>query len=785
VNRLLLTEVTALLVDERSSVGADAQRELLVGRSLGREAKSLLADVERYQRQQSSARLKAAQTELAGAMTRAPRRPDPSFSARVLHYAAGKQQVPVADPVLARHLALAATELSRREGLDLAGTLRSIRPDALPLREIVVARYASPPARLDAADLKSIAVEIEPRDRLLELAPLLVDPELDGEQLRRRRDELLAYWVAVHGLRRRSKPRLAPPKLSAPPVEAEEPPHIAIRPARPSGPPPPDGPPPPNERPRDALPDPEPDTGRSHETWPLLEAPDAVAPETVFTVTVGLSPSPVAGVGGTGPLTLPTGPFTLDLELVVDSDSFTIVDGSARRSLDVNDDDPYPTLTMQLSASADEALKPVRQLGCSFLVDGVLCGYATRLIEVVPKGAQPEGIEQPQGEAPPIDVLELDPETLPDLTIVIETGDDRAGTKLLWKLYSPCVAPPVDIEPRDIGESPQDFTTNIINTGDLATDDPLGLFDHLVGRGIELAAKMPREVQRVLTALPAAVTSGVPAVLIATADPYLPWEIAVLDKELQYTHPDQSPFLGARVAIGRWPLTSTRPAPKPPAAVVVRHRAVVSGSYMEVQGLEELEAAKAEGEDLLASWPGAHGVEPTYTRVRALLRGSPEVDVVHVALHGKFSDSVRNGLVLIATDKEGFRTPYYLQPSQVLGWRLERRPFVFLNACQVAAGTRVLGDHAGMASSLLAAGAASVVAPLWSIDDAVARSMATEFYKSALDAPAGEAVAVAELLRRDRAAFTSAAIESGEGAGASTHLAFQYFGHPRLELRKA
>ena len=176
----------------------------------------------------------------------------------------------------------------------------------------------------------------------------------------------------------------------------------------------------------------------------------------------------------------------------------------------------------------------------------------------------------------------------------------------------------------------------------------------------------------------------------------------------------------------------------------------------------------------------AHVREPPEAHAR-----KPGADLVHVALHGKFSDSIRNGLVLIGIEKKGVRMPYYLQPNQILGWKLMSRPFVFLNACQVGAGTRVLGDYAGTASSLLTAGASSVIAPLWSIDDSVAHTIATEFYRSALDAPPGDTVAVAEFLRRARARFTAAAIESDEGAGASTYLAFQYFGHPRLELRKA
>ena len=63
-------------------------------------------------------------------------------------------------------------------------------------------------------------------------------------------------------------------------------------------------------------------------------------------------------------------------------------------------------------------------------------------------------------------------------------------------------------------------------------------------------------------------------------------------------------------------------------------------------------------------------------------------------------------------------------------------------------GNQMLGDHAGLAAAFLFAGAAGVIAPLWSIDDAIAREIAIRFYERAL---AGEAPA--EILRTERAAF--------------------------------
>src|SRR4029079_15217436 len=99
-------------------------------------------------------------------------------------------------------------------------------------------------------------------------------------------------------------------------------------------------------------------------------------------------------------------------------------------------------------------------------------------------------------------------------------------------------------------------------------------------------------------------------------------------------------------------------------------------------------------------------------------------------------------------------------------------PFVFLNACQVGAGESVLDDYAGLADAFLFAGASAVIAPLWSIDDVIARELALGFYEHAL---AGEPPA--EVLRRERAAF-----RDDPSVTSPRRLSYQFFGHPSMRL---
>ena len=185
--------------------------------------------------------------------------------------------------------------------------------------------------------------------------------------------------------------------------------------------------------------------------------------------------------------------------------------------------------------------------------------------------------------------------------------------------------------------------------------------------------------------------------------------------------------------------------------------------------------------------PGSKRIDATYAEVRDALRGSPPADLLHFALHGQLSDRAQNGLVLIHRDPANpdQPVPLFLQPEQVRAGDLDRTPFVFLNACQVGSGAKVLGDYAGMASAFLAIGASSVVAPLWSIKDDVAHGAAREFYAGVLTAADERPATVAEALRAARARFTESSVASGGGLGASTYLAYQYFGHPKFVLHSS
>jgi hypothetical protein len=253
-------------------------------------------------------------------------------------------------------------------------------------------------------------------------------------------------------------------------------------------------------------------------------------------------------------------------------------------------------------------------------------------------------------------------------------------------------------------------------------------------------------------------------VFILSEEPYVPWELAIVESRI-HNDPAVPPFLGAQAAVGRWVLAQRRPTLPPPVAVNVNSMAVISGEYKR-QGWSRLIEAEAEAAAIAQAY-GATAVNADSNYVLQCLGGVPPAEALHFAVHGIYDpESVENGIVLT----DGLT----LDPLQVKGSILGSTPFVFLNACQVGSANRVLGDYGGMAEAFLYAGAAGVVAPLWSIDDVVAREIALRFYEQAF---AG--TPPAEVLRRERAAFNVA-----RGADSATCLAYIWYGHPSLKLTR-
>ena len=520
--------------------------------------------------------------------------------------------------------------------------------------------------------------------------------------------------------------------------------------------------------------------------WPRLSCPETVVTGKAFDLQVGLAGKQDASVYGSGRLKVPAEEFELSIE--IQATGFVVLNGRRKFTLRVTQRDPFPVRVVRMKATRDPGFRE-RRIAALFSIGGDFRGYAARDVTVVSTSqeaatAPPRGHEGPVNEtAPPPNVLSGDGQT-PDLTITI-IKDAKQSTTLLWSALSPYSELPYTIAPAssDLGD-PAAFLDEVVRKASEAVSVEHG-FQTLRGMGLAIGGHIPAQIQDAIRQVARQCDPRPPTILLATQDPYIPWELAILEPRVG-TAGGRSPFLGAQAAIGRWPLPNPPPPPRrPPPSVAVKDRAVITGSYVGVMGAGQLPDAEEEAKCLLDAWPGATRVPAYFREVMECLDGDPPADVLHFALHGRFDQSGRqDGIFLIekrlAQDEQA--RIEILSPHDVRASSLGRRaPLVFLNACQVGASREVLGDYAGMAEAFLHAGASAVVAPLWSIDDADAKTLALSFYKAASGA---NGKPLAEILREQRARMDRESVRENQPPPLVC-LSYQFFGHPRFRLLNA
>lgn len=526
--------------------------------------------------------------------------------------------------------------------------------------------------------------------------------------------------------------------------------------------------------------------------WPRLEAPAYVPARRPFVVTAGLAAAAQPGVGG-GPLTLalPAGDaeITLDVELI--ADGLDARDGWSRRLRLRAEAPAAASVQFELVGRDPAGPEPfhLTTLELRYLRDGSVCGSATRPLVIGPHDAAAPPPTPPLGTpwsarpaaAAPLD-LHADPQP-PDLTIELAKADGNpASGRYVCRLFAP--QPLADPGPFDVdlGDDARSFARAIVQQIRDYADDPLveNLLDAL---GQTVAERLPAPVHAALREAAARCAPRVPAVLLVSADPYVPWEIARLDPPLD---PARPPFLGAQVALGRW-LRDTgggaRPPAQPPAAIGVRHMAVMAGLYAAASGLRRLPQAEAEAQTLAQTYD-AVALAATSADVKRLLDAQLThrfqhiggVEAVHFAGHGDVDPSQPDGAQLMLS--EGRPLPSILFRSARYGGA--QQPLLFLNACMIGAGGELLGDLGGFPGNCLKGGFGALLGALWEVDDTVAHQVALAFWQRALPTDGSAPQPVGELLRELRARYRPPG-QPGQPPVA-TYLAYVYYGHPRLTL---
>lgn len=126
----------------------------------------------------------------------------------------------------------------------------------------------------------------------------------------------------------------------------------------------------------------------------------------------------------------------------------------------------------------------------------------------------------------------------------------------------------------------------------------------------------------------------------------------------------------------------------------------------------------------------------------------PQFPVLHFATHGLVSDvqPKRSGLLLAPeTGEDGL-----LQMSEIYGLGLKAN-LVVLSACQTALGREITGEGLiGLSRAFFYAGARSVVATLWNLNDRFAAEFVERFYSELNQGHSSE-----EALRRAKIAYVN------------------------------
>lgn len=510
-----------------------------------------------------------------------------------------------------------------------------------------------------------------------------------------------------------------------------------------------------------------------------LDCDETVIAGAEFELAIGLAPTPSLGVIETDDITIVPPPGTPDeyiLTVHVAVEGFNIRDGERwRNQLAVTPIQPYPTVIVHLRPEMPAGDHTLRVINATYEIGGQVVGAAFRPVVVI---SNPD-VEAP---APPrpgaLDVAMPTGEVPPDLTVVLHEGEEPGRLWLVMGTpYADDVTPPDEKIAVDVGGDAREYARLLIDYMNALEGKP-GLWDALVGKGRLLAEQLPNVFWTTLRDVADRVrTAGdhwPPTLLLLSDEPYIPWELTAMASEL-LDH-DAPPFLGAQVSMGRWVLK--RAQLPPPHELEASEIAVVTGDYSSIPGWPALKAADGERTELEARY-GAVSVDANYAAVRAVVNGTPPRDVLHMAIHGKYDEhSVANGLILAD------RT--VLDSDKVRGLDMTGRPFVFLNACQVGTGSEVLGDYSGIAAEFLNAGASGVIAPLWSVQDDIAKSVALTFYERVFSGSSvGEAVRSARagfMPPTDPPADADATGSEPGGAPSATFMAYQYFGHPDLRL---
>jgi CHAT domain-containing protein/tetratricopeptide (TPR) repeat protein len=158
------------------------------------------------------------------------------------------------------------------------------------------------------------------------------------------------------------------------------------------------------------------------------------------------------------------------------------------------------------------------------------------------------------------------------------------------------------------------------------------------------------------------------------------------------------------------------------------------------QGVGNLPRLLASREEAASIAKAAAGADVTLTtgfgvdRAKTVAALEDGYQVVHLATHGILNDEhpLLSGIVTSLVDERGVRQDGFLRAQDVYDTRVGAE-VVVLSACETALGRLLRGEGiTGLVHAFLHAGADSIVASRWRVEDAATQQLMAEFYRSLL-----------------------------------------------------
>jgi hypothetical protein len=350
-----------------------------------------------------------------------------------------------------------------------------------------------------------------------------------------------------------------------------------------------------------------------------------------------------------------------------------------------------------------------------------------------------------------------------DLVLMVKRA---AGTEITWQALTAKCKIPSEPYVVDVGDAKQ-FASQLDK--DQKQKKYTGAEGHTVVKSIGqfIADNIPPEIQTSFLA-PCLQKSEAPRIMILTNEPYIPWELALLQPSI--TGRKNLEYLGAVARIGRWFTGAVTPAPDPDLKIgafsVVCAETYTGNKKPLPQAIAERDWLKGKYKDKVSTVLGNR--DPVIEWISSLPNGPGHL--AHLALHGYSNPTANDQLLILGDDKN--LTPADLTGGPRLETDMPKYGMVFLNACQVGTAGVTLGQFAGFPGALLRAGTNAVIGPIWEVNDVAARELVEEFYENTLE----KGVPVSEALRKLRAGCDPTAT--------TTPLAYIFYGHPDLVLKK-